>query len=327
MLLNLQNLSIGYTDHKPYKVVHEQIDLKLRKGELTCLLGTNGAGKSTLLKTICGFQPALSGKILLEGKELSSYSQKTLAQKLGVVLTDSIAVGNLTVYELVSFGRYNFTGYFGRLADIDHQQVSEALRCVGIEHFAKRSILELSDGERQKVMIAKAIAQETELILLDEPTAFLDLPSRVEIMQLLRKLASEQKKTILLSTHDLDLAIQLADQIWLMAKKQPIVAGVPEDLALNGVFNHFFDKEKLKFDGLSGTFKIIHDNEEEIAIVGEGNSRFWIEKALARNGFRVSSANCAKTIIIEDDKFMVKTDRNLESATDIATILALLGTD
>lgn len=324
MLLNLQNLSIGYTDHKPYKVVHEEINLQLRKGELTCLLGTNGAGKSTLLKTIAGFQTPISGQVLLEGKRLDHFSKKTLAQKLGVVLTDSIAVGNLTVYELVSFGRYNFTGYFGRLADIDHQQVNEALRCVGIDHFATRSVLELSDGERQKVMIAKSIAQETDIILLDEPTAFLDLPSRVEIMQLLRKLASEQKKTILLSTHDLDLAIQLADQIWLMAKKQPIVAGVPEDLAMQGVFNQFFDKERLKFDGVSGTFRIIHNNEEPIHLCGEGSARFWIEKALARNGYKVTLNECPKTITLSESEFVVNNGICERSTTSIAGILDIL---
>lgn len=324
MLLNLHQLTIGYTDHKPHKIVHENIDLQLDYGELICLLGTNGAGKSTLLKTIGGFQSPLSGSIFLNGKELKSYSRKALAQKLGVVLTDNIRVGNLTVEELVSFGRYNFTGFFGRLSDNDRAMVNHALQSVGIEEFASRSILELSDGERQKVMIAKAIAQETELILLDEPTAFLDLPSRVEIMQLLRRLATEQQKTILLSTHDLDLAIQLADKIWLMEKREPIVSGVPEDLALNGAFNRFFDKEQLKFDGISGTFKIVYSNSKQINLFGDGPTRFWVEKAVARVGFEVVSSPTSHSVTFTNDGYQVTTSKGIYKAKDIATMLSLI---
>ncbi|MDD2797918.1 MAG: ABC transporter ATP-binding protein [Bacteroidales bacterium] len=289
-LLELKNLSIGYVDCRPHKVVHESINLLLGRGELTCLLGTNGAGKSTLLKTLGGFQQPLGGEIFLEGKELHLYARKELAQKLGVVLTDRVATGNLTVYELVSFGRYIYTGFFGQLSKEDHRMVKEALACVGIETFAHRNLLELSDGERQKVMIAKSIAQETPLIILDEPTAFLDLSSRVEIMLLLRKLASEQGKTVLLSTHDLDLALQLADKIWLMAKNREIASGIPEDLALSGHFNSFFDKESLSFDIQNGTFKISNQSFKSVSISAKEPVRIWLEKALIRNGYEISNS-------------------------------------
>jgi len=288
-IIELQNLSIGYLDHRPHKVVHAGMNLQLQRGELTCLLGTNGAGKSTLIKTLAGFQPALAGHILLEGKQLRSYSRKTLARLQGVVLTDPVLSDNLTVYELVSFGRYAYTGFFGRLTAADHRAVEEALTCIGIPHFASRHLHQLSDGERQKVMIAKAIAQGTSIILLDEPTAFLDLPSRVEIMLLLRKLTVEQGITVLLSTHDIDLAMQISDKIWLMAKRRQTECGTPEDLALSGMINSFFDKEALAFDLHTGSFRLQVSSGDRVSHSLSGLPSFWVEKALTRKGFRIVS--------------------------------------
>ena len=323
-LLQLKTLSIGYVDRRPHKVVHESINLSLQRGELTCLLGMNGAGKSTLLKTLGGFQPALSGEILLEGKELHDYSRKELAQKLGVVLTDRVASGNLTVYELVSFGRHVYTSFFGRLSTEDHKAVRDALDCMGIGNFGNRNLLELSDGERQKVMIAKAIAQETELILLDEPTAFLDLSSRVEIMLLLRKLTSEQGKTVLLSTHDLDLAIQLSDKIWLMAKHRQIESGIPEDLAISGTLNSFFDKENLSFDLSNGAFKINIEEEKPIYLEADDATYIWMKKALNRKGFSISATPTLPSIIQKGNKFAVATESGTFEALCIEDCLTHL---
>lgn len=322
-LLKLQNLSIGYIDCKPLKVVHDSINLSLNRGELTCLLGMNGAGKSTLLKTLGGFQPQLCGEIMLEGKELHHYARKELAKKLGVVLTDRIASGNLSVYELISFGRYVYTGFFGTMSSKDHKAVREAMDCVGISAFGHRNISELSDGERQKVMIAKAIAQETNLILLDEPTAFLDLSSRVEIMLLLRKLASEQGKTVLLSTHDLDLALQLSDKLWLMAKKQDMVCGVPEDLAQSGILNAFFDKESLAFDVSSGIFKIKLESTKKVSVEMGESDKIWIEKALLRKGYQLSDSELLPHISKRGEMFLVKI---AHGETEAATIEAVLQT-
>lgn len=192
--------------------------MELSNGEVTCLLGLNGAGKSTLIKTLCGLLPPLAGSVKVFGAPLGSYSHNRLSTLIGVVLTEKTYAGGITVYDLVSLGRYPHTGIFGQLKESDHEAISQSLEAVGIAHKASSYISELSDGERQKVFIAKVLAQECPIIMLDEPTAFLDVTSRIEIMVLLRKLAREQQKSILLSTHDLDSAIQLGDKLWLQER-------------------------------------------------------------------------------------------------------------
>ena len=210
--IKLENLTIGYKD----KVVQSNLNAVFESGQLVCLLGRNGIGKSTLLRTLAMFQPALSGEVLLEGKPLTDYSIHSLSRKLSIVLTRKPDVQNITVTEMVGLGRSPYTGFWGALHDADKIIVAEALRLVGIKSMAERKIHTLSDGERQKVMIAKALAQQTPIILLDEPTAFLDFPSKVEILKLLGCLAKETDKTIILSTHDLELAARLADCLWQM---------------------------------------------------------------------------------------------------------------
>lgn len=210
--IKLEKLDIGYAD----KVVQKNLNAVFESGKLVCLLGRNGIGKSTLLRTLAMFQPALSGEVLLEGKPLTDYSIHLLSRKLSIVLTRKPDVQNITVTEMVGLGRSPYTGFWGALHDADKIIVAEALRLVGIESMAERKIHTLSDGERQKVMIAKALAQQTPIILLDEPTAFLDFPSKVEILKLLGHLAKETDKTIILSTHDLELAARLADSLWQM---------------------------------------------------------------------------------------------------------------
>ena len=212
--IETKELCIGYRlKGGRTQIVHDHLNLHLVSGEVTCLLGLNGAGKSTLLRTLCGFQPALSGEIRLLGRPLAHYSQTEFARTVGVVLTEKTHAGGLTVFELASLGRYPYTGFFGKLTQADRQIVRDALEAVGIAHKSANYVAELSDGERQKVMIAKVLSQQCPLILLDEPTAFLDVTSRLETMLLLHRLAAEQHKTVLLSTHDLDLAIQLADNL------------------------------------------------------------------------------------------------------------------
>ena len=209
--IKLDGLSIGYTAKHSVKVVAEGISETINSCELTCLIGENGAGKSTLLRTLSGFLPPLSGEIHIMGKTLKSYRETELAKVIGVVLTEKSNVQNMTVEELVGMGRSPYTGFWGRLRAEDHAKVAEAIDLVGIAELSDRLVQTLSDGERQKVMIAKALAQETPIIFLDEPTAFLDYPSKVEILKLLHKLSSEAGKTIFLSTHDLELALRVAD--------------------------------------------------------------------------------------------------------------------
>ena len=216
--IHIEKLSIGYPGKGDVKVVASDICAGINSWELTCLLGANGVGKSTLLRTLSAFQPKLSGEIRIQGKEIGSYTDKQLSKVISVVLTEKCDIRNMTSVELIGLGRSPYTGFWGTLSKEDKEVVDHAINLVGISHLAHRMVHTLSDGERQKVMIAKALAQETPVIFLDEPTAFLDFPSKVEMMQLLHQLSRQTDKTIFLSTHDLELALQIADKIWLMIR-------------------------------------------------------------------------------------------------------------
>jgi iron complex transport system ATP-binding protein len=263
-MIELKDLTIGYAQKNNTKVVASGINATLHSGRLTCLIGANGIGKSTLLRTLSAFQPSLSGEIFIDNESpipLSTLTDKQLSRLIGVVLTEKPDVQNMTVFELVGLGRSPYTGFWGRLNEDDKEVVKESLRLVGIESLQDRLIQTLSDGERQKTMIAKALAQQTPVIYLDEPTAFLDYPSKVEMLTLLRHLARETGKTIFLSTHDMELALQIADELWLMTAENPsnnglcqnpkettLIIGTPRELASNGSLSHFIDRPGLHFD-------------------------------------------------------------------------------
>jgi len=220
MIISLSQLSVGYTLSHP---VISDINLELRSGQLACLIGENGIGKSTLLKTLTGFLPKLKGSLLLGDRDIESFSQRELARQVSIVLTQKPDVQNLTIEEIIGLGRSPYTGFFGRLRAEDRKVVDDAIATMGIEKLRGRMIHTLSDGERQKVMIAKALAQETPIILLDEPTAFLDFSSKAETFQSLQRMAHERDKLILLSTHDLELAVRFADSL-LEVKKGALQA-------------------------------------------------------------------------------------------------------
>ncbi|MBP5210582.1 MAG: ABC transporter ATP-binding protein [Bacteroidales bacterium] len=256
MELTINNLTVGYISRGGRReIVRENIDLTLKSGEVTCLLGLNGVGKSTLLRTVCRFQKKLSGEILLDGKNIDQFSQIEYATLIGVVLTDRTNVGGITVYELVSLGRQPHTGFFGHLNANDRAIVTNAISAVGMSDKASKYVSELSDGERQKAMIAKTLAQECPIMILDEPTAFLDATSRIETMILLRKLAKEQNKAILLSTHDLDNALKMADRIWLMGNNLDTVSGTPDELIDGNLFPAYFEREGIIFDKTTKSLK------------------------------------------------------------------------
>ena len=250
-------------------------------------MGPNGAGKSTLLKTLTAFLPPLKGEILIQNKELKSYSEADLAKVIGVVLTERLHINNMSVDELVGMGRSPYTGFWGHMSAYDKQVVDESIALVGIEGLRGRMMQRLSDGERQKVMIAKALAQETPVIFLDEPTAFLDYPSKVEIMQLLQRLSREKKKTVFLSTHDLDLALQLADCVWLLDGQGNLTTGLPEQLILDGTLPHFFQSDGVCFDSTTGHFSVNHHPTHPIPIrtSGQGLPLLMLRRALQRQGF------------------------------------------
>ena len=244
--VQLRQLSIGYKQKHQQKLVAQGIDATIAEGQLTCLLGANGIGKSTLLRTLAAFQPPLQGEILLDGKPLGHYSDSQLSRRVGVVLTEKPHIRNMSVREIVALGRSPYTGFWGRLHADDWQAVDEALEAVGITGLQGRMIHTLSDGERQKVMIAKALAQATPVIFLDEPTAFLDFPSKVEMMQLLHRLAVERRKTVFMSTHDLELALQVADRLWLMEPGR-LSIGTPQELAAEGALSRFVERPGIRF--------------------------------------------------------------------------------
>ena len=238
----LRGLSIGYKTKQGLRTVASGIDAAIRQGELTCLLGENGVGKSTLLRTLSAFQSSLAGSVMICGRALGDYSDQELAKTIGVVLTEKPDVGLMTVYELVALGRSPYTGFWGRMDDEDHVAVRKAISQVGIDTLSCRQVATLSDGERQKVMIAKALAQETPIIFLDEPTAFLDYPSKVDVLLLLKRISRQSQKTIFLSTHDLELALQLADTVWLMSREEGLLTGTPKELAQQGSLGQFIER-------------------------------------------------------------------------------------
>jgi iron complex transport system ATP-binding protein len=242
----IADLTIGYR-RRGAKVVAAGLNASIPEGELTCLVGRNGVGKSTLLRTLSALQPPLDGRIVLQGRPLGDYSVGELSRTVGVVLTERTVLTNLTAREIVGFGRNPYLGFWGRLSRGDHAIVDEAVTMVGIGPLADRMIQTLSDGERQKVMIARALAQQTPVILLDEPTAFLDFPSKVETMHLLRRLVRETGKTIFLSTHDIELALQMAGRLCLMRENELLV-GTLESLSTDGTMQGFFSDRGITFD-------------------------------------------------------------------------------
>lgn len=248
-MITLEDLSTGYGSH----CVASHLNASLASGRLTCLLGANGVGKSTLLRTLCGFLPPMGGSIRINGMDIRQLSRKEMSQTIGVVLTERPDVPDMNVEEMTAMGRTPYTGFWGSLQGKDKEAVKEAMQMVGITHLRERKVHTLSDGERQKVMIAKALAQQTPVILLDEPTAFLDFPSKVETMRLLKRLAHQSGKTIFLSTHDLEMAIQLADDLWLLSK-EGLQSGSTEALTASGSIGAFVRCDGIKFDAARKVF-------------------------------------------------------------------------
>ena len=294
-VLRTDALSIGYRRARSAAVViASELNFSLRPGELVCLLGPNGAGKSTLMRTLARLQPSLSGQIWLDDRPLDELRPGQLARRLSVVLTERVDVGAMTGYGLVSLGRHPYTGWTGTLSEQDQRTVQWALQAVRAQELADRLLVEMSDGERQKILIARALAQEPRVMLLDEPTAFLDLPRRVEVMDLLRRLAQENHQAILLSTHDLDLALRNADRLWLLSADGALHDGAPEDLILNGAFERVFSAEGVTFDRERGSFHTRQETCGRLLLRGDGVAAFWTRRALERIGYAVQEVPSAR---------------------------------
>ena len=255
-LLALEAVSVGYRHRRrPERTVLAGVDALVRAGEMVCLLGPNGVGKSTLLRTATATQPPLAGVVRVDGVSVDKISRTDLATMLAVVLTERVDVVNMTVFDLVGMGRYPFTGRSGALNDGDVAAVRSSLSAVAIEHLADREISELSDGERQRTMIARAVAQDPRLLVLDEPTAFLDVTGRVEVIGLLRRLAHDRGMGVLMSTHDPELAIAPAARLWLIDAAGGLVAGGVDECVSGGAVNRAFDTDAFTFDPETGRIR------------------------------------------------------------------------
>ncbi len=284
MILQTQNLSVGYKKSRTSVVVQHNINVGLQEKEVVCLIGPNGCGKSTLLRTLGGLQKPLSGSVFIKDQLFEELSGASKALLIGLVLTEQVSIGKMTVLEMVALGRYPHTGWLGNLSETDAQKVNESIELVHLTHKKDSLFDELSDGEKQRVMIAKALAQDTPIVLFDDPTAHLDLPNRVEIMLLLRKLAKQTGKSILLSTHELDLALQASDKIWLM-QQDGIICGLPEELVINGNLQHVFQNKSFNFDEKTGNFVMNYPTGKNIFVTGDEVLCYWTKRALSREGY------------------------------------------
>ncbi|TBN04762.1 ABC transporter ATP-binding protein [Hyunsoonleella flava] len=255
IILKTENLSIGYTSKKDNIVVASNINVALEKGKLIGLIGANGIGKSTLLRTLTKVQSPLKGAIYINDTELKDFSSVDLAKALSLVLTEPVAAKNLSVLELVALGRQPYTNWIGNLSKADIEITERAISQVNINHLKHKKCFELSDGQLQNVMIARALAQDTDLIILDEPTTHLDMYHKAYILKLLQELAKDTGKTILFSSHEIDLAIQLCDALIVMTENE-VVTDEPCNLITKGTFEKLFPKDLIAFDEATGSFRV-----------------------------------------------------------------------
>lgn len=290
-VIEINDLEIGYSLKKNQKnILFKNINLTANSGELIALVGKNGVGKSTLLRNIAGLQEPFNGDIILNNKSIKKYKRSEFARLVSFVSTEIVNVSNLKVFDLVALGRFPHTNWMGKLQTKDIVSSNDAIEMVGMKSYLNKNVNEISDGERQRVMIARTLAQDTKVIVLDEPTAFLDLPNKYEIVHLLNNLSKTENKTVIFSTHDLNIAIQEADKIWLMLDDE-IVEGASEDLILNETFDKLFEKSNLNFDKIKGDFRMKRKHPIKIGLMGEGMHYNWTKKALERLGYSVMKGN------------------------------------
>ncbi|MCF8221942.1 MAG: ABC transporter ATP-binding protein [Bacteroidales bacterium] len=298
-IISVDKVLIGYDPGTvKEKILLPAISVGAAKGEMVSLIGPNGIGKSTLLRTIAGMQRPLGGEVRFSGRNVSAYSNNELARKISFVLTGSMVVSNISVFELVSLGRFPHTNWIGHLTRNDRYSIEEAVASVGLLPHMYDNVGQLSDGEKQRAMIARALAQDTEIIMLDEPTAFLDLPNRYELIYLLRELSVTKNKTVVFSTHDIHIALREADRIWL-ATGNGIQEGCPEDLALSGAFDSLFEESDLSFVQDEGVFVSPVRTRMTIKLEGEGLLLYWTERALNRLGIKARSDAVTPSVSIE----------------------------
>jgi len=299
-LLTTTGLTIGYSPEKNPIRLQENINVTLNGGEIISLMGQNGVGKTTFIKTISGLLPPVSGEIKFGETSLQQLGTEKLAKKLSVVLTEKPSALNLTVLELITLGRQPYSSWLGMLSPKDKQAIDQAINDTKINYIAHKKLFELSDGQLQKAMIARALAQETEIILLDEPASHLDLPNKIEVMMLLRQIANSGKG-VLISTHDLQISNQLSDRLWLFNFNQPMKSGLPEDLILNGELEKTLYLQGYGYDMTTGMIQL-SEMKNAISVIGENPALFWTVQALKRNGYRITE-NANLVVSIKEGKW------------------------
>lgn len=336
--LRLEDLTVGHRVHagfgrKRAHAVAAGLRARAHPGELTVLLGPNGVGKSTILRTVCGLQPALAGRVTVAGHDVARTRPAELARLLAAVLTDRVDAGLLTARELVALGRHPHTGASGRLTVRDHEAVERALDDTGAAVLAHRRIGELSDGERQRVLTARALAQEPDTIVLDEPTAFLDVPGKVTLNLLLRDLAHDGGRTVITTTHDLELALRVADHVWLLDRDARLHTGAPEDLVLSGAIGAVFDTPDLAFDHDSGVFTLRRRTRARVRLTAADHLHPVLTRALGREGADVTDDDVPIRVHAPTatDYHLERVGHEPSRHTSVTTLLrdlrAVLGTD
>ena len=299
-ILSLNSLKIGYVSGKKENILLPPLSASAIRGELIAVIGRNGIGKSTLLRTLAGLQQPLGGEIFYSKKNIRDYSRMELAQEVGYISTEIVKVSNMRVYDLVALGRFPHTNWIGKIEAKDHMAIMDALKKTSMESFREKFVSELSDGERQKTMIARILAQDTGIMIMDEPTAFLDVAGKYEILHLMHLLSNKNKKTIIFSTHDLQMAISQSDKIWLILDNK-LFEGAPEDLMITGAFDHLFDSSTVVFNSEDGTFSFRSDTKGNIYVEGDGNKKHWTMMAINRAGFNVSKEKTFPYVIIPSE--------------------------
>lgn len=317
IILNTKKLDIGYGNN----YIAKNLMLQLYAGEMVCLIGPNGCGKSTLIRTLVGLQDSLGGNVEIKGKKLNKISLSEKSKLISWVLTDNMPTGSLKVSEIVEMGRFPYTNWFGKLSEKDKNIINNAIEAVHLTHKKDYRYNSLSDGEKQRTMIAKALAQDTPIIFLDEPTSHLDLPNTIEIMQLLRDLARKTRKAILLSTHELELTLQVADKIWMMTPNK-LTRGLPEDLILSGDLQKTFGTERFRFDETTGGFRMNYPVSKQVTLHGDnGVFYYWTERALLRNGYQIVEKSPLWINIKGDGKWDLHLDTHHQEFYTIENLL------
>ncbi len=322
--IKLKDADIGFRLKKRNKVLLKNINISGDEGELIALIGINGSGKSTLLRTIIGLQESIKGQIIINGKDISEYNKTESAKKIAFVSSEIIQTRYLKVWDLVALGRYPHQTISNQNSEKDKKIIEEALKTVGMAGFKNRFINEISDGERQKVMTARALSQETDIILLDEPAAFLDLENKFSLYKILSNTAQNLNKTIIFSTHDLNIALKYCDKVWLIKDKE-IYEGAPEDLILENIFQNIFSENHVSFNSETFEFSVKNDKKYPVNIISKSQSEIinsLLINALERKGFYPSDKNAdIKIEITEKNNYKIFSGKYTFEANNIYNLL------